>query len=259
MTDNDKIIERIQQLLALAEDKGASENEATLAYEQAQRLMHKHSAEQCQLRNKDKQSLHIISKTIWIKYTPSNNDKADLARIVARANQCEIYCHCNSVNTILGIAFVGTEKDIEKTILLWQSMELYRASHWRKARRRKALDILEQNDMLDMADDKPTFNMFLKGIPVAGFRNGFYSGFQQRLKERFAELEDELNSTTTGSELVTTAKNAVNEYMSGMNIGSFIPRKRRIDAMGYDSGRDAAEHVGMGSLEVRGMMPRLTA
>lgn len=48
--------------------------------------------------------------------------------------------------------------------------------------------------------------------------------------------------------------------MNGMNIGSFIPRKRSIDAMGgYDSGRDAAEHVGMGFRVVRGMAPCLTA
>lgn len=241
------IIEKIQQLLAIAGDKATSENEATLAYTQAQKLMHKHAIEQWQLEGGSDKTPNIIERAVRIEHNRNDHDRCQIAAAVAKANRCATYLSCrkfrNGVKRIETIVFVGVEQDVERCIMLWQSMDLYCASHWRRARRLEFEDWQARNHVYDRS--------FLNyAVPEAAFRNGFYLGFLDRIQERFEELSKELEATEPGRELVSLRESAVDERMRRLNLGKARWRGRKASAEGFDRGRSAADQVGVGSAEV---------
>ena len=259
MSTND-VIQKIQHLLALAENEAASDNEATLAYRQAQKLMHKHAIEQWQL-NHDHNTNDIIEQTVHLTVNPANRDKTLLAAIVARANQCGSYrisTHRKNRWVISDVVFVGVEEDIEKSIMLWQSMELYRASHWRKAfRTYKEREIARiRNSNLhpwrkEMLLDKA------ENMSPTEFRNGFYAGFADGIRERFMELEQELETTSIGTELVTTKQTLVQRHLAEKTFSPDRSRERNRNLCGIRAGREASRHVGVGLNEMHDHAPRV--
>lgn len=258
MRNNDRIISRIQKLLAIAEDKAASENEATMAWERAQKLMHEHAIQQWMLDHDTVDTTTIIEKEIPVKQSPNDGDKRRLARIVAEANQCTVYpkgvkYKCNGAGHITHIVFVGTEHDTGTAALLWQSMELYRASHWRAARRRKILDTVAKLPWLHGMNPSDIVREYGRSIPEAAFRNGYYEAFTMRIKERFDQLSQKFEETSTGRELVTMRREAIQRHMDGIRFSKRAVRPKRVHSAGLDAGRDAADRVGLGLSEVPGV------
>ena len=87
--DLERVLERVRRLLALAEDPAASEHEATLAFERAQRLMHRHAIREWMLEEADGRTARIVERRVVVdRGDPTNRYKVSLADIVARANRC---------------------------------------------------------------------------------------------------------------------------------------------------------------------------
>lgn len=84
--DEERIMERVRRLLALANDPAASDNEQRIALEQAQRLMDKHAIEEWQLEE-NHDDVEIIKRRIRLETNPCNRYMAQLANIVARGYQ----------------------------------------------------------------------------------------------------------------------------------------------------------------------------
>lgn len=82
----EKIIDRIKKLLAVAEDKGATEHEATAAALAAQRLIAEYDVEQWEIHSKDTEPIESVfandAKRRW---------RWHLARVIAPAFRCKMY------------------------------------------------------------------------------------------------------------------------------------------------------------------------
>ena len=91
MTNMDKIIEKISKLLAIANDKGATENEAIQAALMAQKLMAKYNVELDQIDSKPEQReiveeiYHQSGKHEMKKW------KFGLSSIIAKNFRCKVY------------------------------------------------------------------------------------------------------------------------------------------------------------------------
>lgn len=136
--DLERVLERVRRLLALAEDPAASENEATLAFERAQRLMHRHAIREWMLEESDGRTARIVERgVVFDRGDPTNRYKVSLADIVARANRCRTFYSFrtarNHRSVIRSVTFCGVESDVRMTETLWTSMELRRALGWRRS------------------------------------------------------------------------------------------------------------------------------
>lgn len=87
-----EIISRVQKLLALANDKAASEGEIANALALAHRLMQKHRIEEVELDAASKDSgFEIIDESFAFMGNKYSDWKAFLAHIIARHNGCYVW------------------------------------------------------------------------------------------------------------------------------------------------------------------------
>lgn len=210
----DRILTRVRDLLALAEDQGASDNERMLALERAQRLMDRHAIAEWQLEQDEGRPAGIEERFVRFEPSPVNRYRNQLAATIAHANRCKTsYQWRNSGNgrpVITGISVYGTRSDIEKTLILHTSMELCRSSLWRI---------------------RAAQNTRCKAN--ASFRNSYYQAFQDTISERYQQLEHD--TTTNDSQALTLARSkAVEQYMTTLDLSDrqarFIRQQRRSNA-----------------------------
>ena len=230
-----------------------------MAYAQAQKLMHEYAIEEWQLRSRTADIGGVVmERKVGLDRNPVNRYKANIAGIVARANQCTSYLCAyrsrNGVDVISSIVFVGMERDIGRAVMLWQSMELYRASHWRRAltaARRQWIDCTIAMCGLDPAVE--SMDAWRRDaaweFPAASWRYGFYLGFEERIRARFAELEEELEHTGAGRELVRRTGEILDAYMGRKELGALSASRLHADGDGYRAGYDAARNVALGLTE----------
>ena len=86
--DIDKIIDKVNDLMALASDPAASDNEASLAYERAQRLIDRYRLEDWR---RDRTRRVMTERSVPLAARGWNTFQLELAGIVARANGCRVY------------------------------------------------------------------------------------------------------------------------------------------------------------------------
>ena len=197
--DLERVLERVRRLLALAEDPAASDNEATLAFERAQRLMHRHAIREWMLEESDGRTARIMERrVVFDRGDPTNRYRVNLADIVARANRCRTYYAFrtarNHRSVIRSVTFCGVESDVRMAETLWTSMELRRGMGWRRS----------LNEYARGRGWRPS---------PARWRNGYYVAFQERIEERLAVLNGELDDSTSGRELVLARDRQLDEYM----------------------------------------------
>lgn len=208
--DLDRVLERVRRLLALAEDPAASENEATLAFERAQRLMHRHAIREWMLEESDGRTARIVERRVLFdRGDPTNRYKVSLADIVARANRCRTFYSFrtarNHRSVFRSVTFCGVESDVRMAEMLWTSMELRRALGWRRS--------------LNEYSRETGYRPF-----PARWRNGYYVAFQERIEERLAVLNGELDGSASGRELVLARGRQVDEYLAGKEFSDEDPR-----------------------------------
>lgn len=225
------MIERAKRLMALAEDPAASESEAAVAWERAQRIMSEYAIEDWQLHRQDRLNDPIVKRKVDLHSDPVNRKKVDLAVVVARGNRADVYQTCytagNGRRVVVSITFCGTERDCRQAEMIWTSMETYRASHWRSAARSSGFKA------------------------TAGWRNDYYEGFSFRISDRYQELrreqaEDDASSGS-GNELVRVRDAQVADFMRGLNLGDGEPDVWAwSDARAFREGSRAADQVALG-------------
>ena len=233
----ERMLERARRLMAMAEDPGASESEAAVAWARAQRIMSEYAIEDWQLHRQDRLNDPIVERKVGLYPDPMNPMKAELAGVVARGSRADAYqTSCKARNgrkVVKSIVFCGTERDCRQAEMVWTSMETYRASHWRSAARRRGVK----------AD--------------AGWRNGYYGGFNTRISERYHELrceqEEDDSISGSGSELMRVRGAQVADFMGGLNLPTAATPDTwlRMDAKAFKEGADAAERAALGLDELR--------
>lgn len=231
--DEERIMERVRRLLALANDPAASDNEQRIALEQAQRLMNRHAIEQWQLEeNHDEVTIH--EKRIRFERNPCAPFLRDLSAIVARGNRCRaaywISKADNGRNLVGGIILYGIEADIKRAETIWTAMETSRAVMWK-------------------ARAKATRN----AKPNAAWRDGYYRGFQDEIAWRYRELEMEMESNETGKALVLDREGRVEEYMRGIDFENHSPKlgkRKRPSRAAYRYGRKDGARQRLGQTEL---------
>lgn len=119
--DIDKIIDKVNDLMALASDPAASDNEASLAYERAQRLIDRYRLEDWR---RDRTRRVMTERSVPLAARGWNTFQLELAGIVARANGCRVYgSYDYSAATgrrgRLNAHFVGEARDADTAVMLF--------------------------------------------------------------------------------------------------------------------------------------------
>lgn len=233
---DERILERVRRLLAIAHDEAASPNEQMIALERAQRLIDRHAIEQWELERGDPGRREpVTERRIPMEPSPVNRLMNELLATVAHANRCrssyEWYKARNGRPVIESVTLYGTRADIENAETIWTGMETSRALMWRIHARRTP-----------------------NAKENAAFRDGYYNGFAHEIARRYAALERDMGSTTTGTELILARRRAVDEYMDTLTWSDARPRfrKHRVSRAAYRMGTQDAANQQLGLKQAPG-------
>lgn len=170
MSDN-KVIEKIQKLLALAERAG-TEHEAETAFEKARALMVQHAIEESMLKaSGDVKAEKIIERFVKLGARDEiRMAKGILLNAIAKANRCKVLLYRDTVSII------GYESDTYFVEMLWNSVLIQmlaaRAKAWKQYQR-----------------DTPAAYQSSRFIFVNQFALGYASRVGERLVVRAAEQD----------------------------------------------------------------------
>jgi hypothetical protein len=234
--NEDRFVERVRRLLAIARDPGASDSEQRVAFERAQRLMDRHAIEEWMLEHGEQRPTPPIGgREIVFPSSPVNRWRKDLASIVARGNRCKssftMGRAANNRWIVIGVTLYGIEADIDRTLAVWRAMEDSRSVSWRVRARQT------------------------RGAKAnAAWRNGYYRGFNDEIDIRYERLRMAMDSHATGRELVVARESQVDEWMhDNVKLNDdppALPRMSRVSQAAYRQGREAAERQALGLDEV---------
>lgn len=249
MTDEnlDRVLERIRRLLALAEDPASSENEAMLAFDRAKRLMDEYAISEWMLHEDTRGKEPVVEREVRFERRESvNRFRVTLAGIVAGANRCRTYWSGhragNNMTVPVSVTFYGVESDVRMAEALWTSMELRRSAGWRKA----------LNEYAHENGWRPA---------AASWRNGYYTAFQDRIRQRFDLLRDtgeDAETRAAGRELVVARDRQLDAYEATLTFDERPVHVRAVTvntaARGY--GRRDADTTPLGLRETDGNAAR---
>ena len=233
---DERILERGPRRPAIPHDPAASPNQQMIAPERAQKLIDRHAIEQWELERDDPARREpVTERRIPLEPSPVNRLMNELLVIVAHANRCRSsyrwYKARNGRPVIEGVTLYGTRADIDNAETIWTGMETSRALMWR-IRARRTPNAKEN----------------------AAFRDGYYNGFAHEIARRYSALERDMNSTSTGTELILARRRAVDEYMDTLTWSSEHPRfhNRRVSRAAYRLGTQDAAYQQLGLKQARG-------
>ncbi|MGX7074914.1 DUF2786 domain-containing protein [Globicatella sanguinis] len=214
MIANDKILEKIRNLLELAED-GGNDEESQTALIMAQKLMLKHKISQNELSKSDKQeivlrSLSVYKRLYWWEKS--------LAMVIADNFRVMLYVQSNRLphqaSTVRKIVFMGFPED---TDLAYEIFHLaadsmcYHASNHLKAIQKKN-----------------------KNVALVELRKAYYKGFIDGLEEKFAAQREEMQTENDAYALVIQVpdevKKAFRNQVGGQKLSYKAPRYTKADA-----------------------------
>lgn len=239
----EQILERAKHLMEMAEDPAASEDEAADAWRRAQETMSEYAIDDWQLFQKDRMKDPIIEENVLLlpENAPMNRNKCALAMIVARGNRAtafeNVYKKCDGREMVVSVTFCGTERDCHQSRMIWTSMEIYRASHWRSAARQDGAK------------------------PNAKWRNIYYQDFEERVSCFYEKLRlaREGNTLTNEkeNELVAVRGAQIKKFLEGLEDVKKVSHEDipipdgAVDAKAVKEGRRAANNVALGLDELR--------
>jgi hypothetical protein len=254
MSADEKVLDKIRALLAIAEGNGASENESFMAAAQAQKLMLKNAVDEAMLAQSKRHGaaeepiVREFDLPAWTKDdTNTYRERYTLLAAIASLNNCKALCYTHGgrgkVQTLTGsIRLVGFKSDVEAVELLFASMQLHMvnsfASDWKGV-------MAERTAALWYPDETPS----TKGR--GAYRRGFYQGFTARLTTRLKEAKNEVVEPGSGTDLVLRNRGqVVRNFPAARGAGAVKTRSSYSDYRGYDSGAAAAERVDIGRTKI---------
>lgn len=264
MSNIDSIIERINNLMAIAENEASSDNEAQMAFERAQKLINEYRIEDWK-RDRTRTNKPIIERGVNVSKTTIYHQQGYLATIIAQANECRAYIHesrCGGRIKERAVMFVGEEDDVNAAVLLFQSIDLYCSVHARTS----YADMIDQHAKAYYEDNKeyvetyygresyPTLTeckqYMRRDYPRAKFYYGYRGGFNERLSERFEELRKQSLAIPSGRELVSCKSQRLNEYFDKLELVPGRAATARGSKDGFARGVSDANNVGLGLSEM---------
>lgn len=237
MLDKERVLDRINKLMAIAHDDAASENEVQVALSRAQSLMERYAVEQWELENSGKaHSERVTSRTIKLDYGAVNGRAGELLQIIARFNGCE------GVNMwapkpggrrsgVRDVIIAGRDSDIDMVVALWQNLEIYRLGRWEAMAREEGVS----------------------GAARRPFKNGFYIAFNKRVLQRLRERDRPTSST--GTDIVLSKGGDARRYLEENVIAGHAtvrPNSSVVSAAGLRCGRRAADNADLGGSKLGG-------
>lgn len=212
MTTDNKIIIKVKKLLALSEDRGATDAEKEVAFLKAQEIMIENNLSMEQM---DKAEIGIkkipITQIIENAYSQQFGKiwyKNMLAHIIADNFRCELYISSNKY------VFIGFKEDIEI------AMEVFLSAFWYM--KHNALKLV-QRSMKNYGTSK-------------GVEKGYLYGFLIGLKEKFKEQVEK-----RGWGLIIVKDNSIierkNEILKGGKTCHCRSRNTRYDSNAYEKGK----------------------
>lgn len=264
MSNIDSIIERINNLMAIAENEASSDNEAQMAFERAQKLINEYRIEDWK-RDRTRTNKPIIERGVNVSKTTIYHQQGYLATIIAQANECRAYLHesrCGGRIEERAVMFVGEEDDVNAAVLLFQSIDLYCSVHASTS----YADMIDKHAKAYYEDNKeyvethygrksyPTLTeckqYMRRDYPRAKFYYGYRGGFNERLSERFEELRKQSLAIPSGRELVSCKSQRLNEYFDKLELVSGHAATARGSKDGFARGVSDANNVGLGLSEM---------
>lgn len=264
MSNIDSIIERINNLMAIAENEASSDNEAQMAFERAQKLINEYRIEDWK-RDRTRTNKPIIERGVNVSETTIYHQQGYLATIIAQANECRAYLHesrCGGRIEERAVMFVGEEDDVNAAVILFQSIDLYCSVHARTS----YADMIDQHAKAYYEDNKeyvethygresyPTLTeckqYMRRDYPRAKFYYGYRGGFNERLSERFEELRKQSLDIPSGRELVARKSQRVNDYFDNLELEAARVATARGSKAGFVRGVSDANNVGLGLSEM---------
>lgn len=244
--DVEDIIERVNRLMAIANDPAASDNESDMAYERAQRLINRYRLEDWE---RDHTEEELVERWVKAAHDTLRHSQWKLAQAIAKANGCRTYASAHRQRgriTAFHIVFVDMKSDVDAAVLLYEGMEFNCANRYRAAYR-NAID--EQAAFLEAEWDRTAAEAREEAhgdIPRRRFRDGFHVGFSERIGERFDTLTRDMTATGTGRDLVLTRAKRLDDYFDRLNAKPARAPRYTLDGEAVKRGYEEGGMVGLG-------------
>jgi len=265
MTDINTVIERINQLMAIAENEASSDNEAQMAFERAQKLINEYRIEDWK-RDHTRADKPIVERSVNASKNTIYHQQSYLADIIAKVNECRAYLQESRYGSKINerhIVFVGEEDDVNTAVILYQSIDLYCSVHSRISYAgmidERAKKYYENNRkyVKETYGDDYSYPSLIEckqdmrhDYSRSKFYYGYRHGFNTRLNERFMELRKQSLAIPSGRELVSCKRQRLNEYFDKLELVSGRAATARGSKDGFACGVSDANNVGLGLSEM---------
>lgn len=235
-TDNKAaVIEKVKKLLALANDAGASPNEAASAARQAQALMRKWQLEDSDVIFKELKNKANV-KMVWVRATtrknaPRKNDDTPLwAQVFAASVATYFDCDANMRKVQLKqgwcsvLCFYGYDADVQ--VCAWTYEYLLDCV------RRLAREYEEMADALEAAGKAKSNREALDS-----FRFGAATEINRKLAQLIYEKRRAEQGNPVGTALVVSKRTAIEEAFGKIDYGEGEPEAKTKNAVAMMHGR----------------------
>ena len=222
--NDEKIIAKIQALLAKTTANGATEAEALSAAAKARELMDKHNVTVSETTIKQSGVTEGVSK--------SKSKRVD--QVICMATGIAVFCDCKAlIRDKIHVVFIGSPDDVAMAQSMFDMLRSARDKEWQSFKRRA-----EFNDAMSEA----------RGNPNAVYRR-FSQAFGGRMGQRLKEMTEQRKrklTATTGTALVVVKSALVDQYMAEKYRRLGVNRSGRLRSNTYTAsiaGRAAAERT----------------
>ena len=214
------IEEKIRALLALANDAGATEAEASLAVERAHALLLKHNLDTATVEaDTGEEVLYVVDETFDYRY--SDKWRPSLTNVVAKHNYCRV------INTERHqLQIIGRPHNVAATQQMARWL-MGQVADMTRERWGIESSVLEQTGDTKERDWKD------------GFAFGIVTRLHERLKEQRAQEEGQYSNARA----LTVNLGSENDRFISEAYGRLVSRKVSFDGKAYGSGVRAADGI----------------
>lgn len=224
--ENEKIIDKIRKLLALA--TSSNENEAQNAMLMAQKLMAQHNIEMSQVE--DAPVDHDVLEEEADKKAHCTKWKRRLASVIANNFKCDIYYHGNRKYSTI---FVGKRESIDIAKMVYNSAVMFIdvnfAKYWNETGKwGGSFDLFGDPD-LKFVHERPLSDSIR-------MKDSYARGFIERLRGRFEEQKREAEKQGWGLVLVKDTDVVAHMQAIHFSKGRMNNSATEIDSASYRKG-----------------------
>jgi hypothetical protein len=221
MTD-EKILKRIERLLAMSKD-ASSPNEAAIAARRAEALMREHNLNEADVILKEMTDDDIVDIESSTGYSTIPHWMMRLTVPVAKLMDCEVRAYV--YNREKRVTYLGQKEDAQVAAWIFEYLvdQVKRLSKKYRAEQRKKFGAGHGTNMGD-------------------YREGVVISILATIAEMIAEKETQLKEHTTGTALVVRKKDLIEQKFGETKYGNNKGRSMS-DADAYHRGREDGNNV----------------